>query len=179
MIFIHKMADVLSTNIGDGTKIWQYSVVLKDAKIGNDCNICALSFIENDVTVGDNVTIKNGVYLWDGISVGNNVFIGPNVTFTNDKYPRSKQSFELRRTEINSNASLGAGSVVLCGLKIGSYSMVGAGSVVTKDVPPFTLWVGNPARHKGFVTRTGIILSLDLFDKNGVKYKIVNGEPVL
>jgi len=179
MIYIHEMADVQSVNIGDGTRIWQYSIVLKDAKIGRDCNICALSFIENDVLIGNNVTIKNGVYLWDGISVGDNVFIGSNVTFTNDKYPRSKQQFELKKTSINANASIGAGAIILCGIEIGTYAMIGAGAVVPKNVPPFTLWVGNPAKQIGFVTKEGKVLSLKLIDKNGVQYRMKNGEPIL
>ena len=144
---IHPTADVKSSDIGDGTTIWQYVVVLPQAAIGKNCNINSLCFIENKVVVGDNVTIKCGVYLWDGITVGNNVFIGPNVTFTNDKYPRSKQyPEEYLKTYIEDGASIGAGSVILCGITIGKNAMIGAGSVVTKDVPDAELWVGNPAR---------------------------------
>jgi UDP-2-acetamido-3-amino-2,3-dideoxy-glucuronate N-acetyltransferase len=146
MIFIHKYADVLSTNIGVGTKIWQYCVVLNNAVIGIDCNICSHCFIENDVKIGDRVTIKNGVYLWDGISIMDDVQIGPNVTFTNDKYPRAKQEFKLQRIVIEKNASIGAGSIILGGVTIGENAMIGAGSVVTKDVPLNELWFGNPAK---------------------------------
>jgi len=143
---IHNLSDVKSTNIGNNTKIWQFCVILQNARIGNNCNICAYCFIENDVVVGNNVTIKNGVYLWDGITIEDNVFIGPNVTFTNDKYPRSKKEFKLKRTIVKMNASIGAGSVILGGITIGENAMIGAGSVVTENVPPNELWVGNPAR---------------------------------
>jgi len=144
---IHPSADVQSQKIGPGTKIWQNVVVLSGAVIGNECNINAHCFIENDVIVGDNVTIKCGVYLWDGIKIGDEVFIGPNVTFTNDKYPRSKRyPEEYQKTIIENGASLGAGSVILCGITIGENAMIGAGSVVTKSVPANQLWVGNPAR---------------------------------
>lgn len=179
MKFIHNLSDVQSTSIGDNTRIWQYVVILKDAQIGCNCNICAHTFIENDVIIGDNVTIKCGVYLWDGITIESNVQLGPNVTFTNDKYPRAKQAFELKRTYVRENASIGAGAILLCGIEIGANAMIGAGAVVTKDVPPFTLWVGNPAKQAGFVTKEGKVLSLKLVDKNGVQYKMKNGEPIL
>jgi acetyltransferase-like isoleucine patch superfamily enzyme len=144
---IHSTADVQSSKIGKGTIIWQFVVILPKAIIGSNCNINAHCFIENEVIVGDNVTLKCGVFLWDGITIGNNVFIGPNVTFTNDKYPRSKQyPAEYQKTIIEDGASLGAGCVILCGLTIGKNSMIGAGSVVTKCVPANQLWVGNPAR---------------------------------
>ncbi len=143
---IHPTADVHTNKIGIGTKIWQYCVILKDAFIGENCNICAHCFIENDVKIGNNVTIKNGVYLWDGITVEDNVQIGPNVTFTNDKYPRAKQSYELQRTLIKKNASIGAGSVILGGVTIGENAMIGAGSLVTKDIPDNELWFGSPAK---------------------------------
>ena len=177
--YIHKLSEVQSTNIGTNTNIWQFVVILPNAQIGSNCNICSHCFIENDVKIGNNVTIKCGVYVWDGITIEDNVQIGPNVTFTNDKYPRAKQPFTLRRTHINRNASIGAGAVILCGIEIGEGAMIGTGAVVTKVVPPYTLWLGNPAKHTGYVTREGIILLLDLKDKEGVQYKIYNGEPVL
>lgn len=177
--FIHKLSEVQSTNIGINTNIWQFVVVLPNARIGSNCNICSQCFIENDVTIGNNVTIKCGVYVWDGITIEDNVQLGPNVTFTNDKYPRAKQPFELKRTTIRKNSSIGAGAVLLCGLEIGANSMIGAGAVITKDVPPFTLWVGNPAKHVGYVTKEGKILSLKLEDKEGHKYSLIDGEPTL
>jgi len=143
----HPLADIQSRVIGDGTRIWQFVVVLADAVIGRDCNINAHCFIENDVVLGDRVTVKCGVYLWDGLRVGDDVFIGPNVTFTNDPFPRSRQRPErFLPTHIEAGASIGAAAVILPGLTIGAGAMVGAGSVVTRDVPAHALVVGNPAR---------------------------------
>lgn len=144
---IHASADVQTSAIGDGTRIWQFCVVLPGAAIGRDCNICSHCFIENDVVVGDRVTIKSGVQLWDGLRVGDDVFIGPNATFTNDRHPRSgNHGFECLRTTLESGCSVGAGAVILPGVRIGKLAVVGAGAVVTKDVPDGTTVVGNPAR---------------------------------
>ncbi|GIU37039.1 hypothetical protein TUM4637_35990 [Shewanella hafniensis] len=146
-MFIHPLSDVQSNNIGEGTRVWQFAVVLKDATIGRDCNICAHTLIENDVVLGDNVTVKSGVYIWDATTIGNNVFIGPCATFTNDKMPRSKVYPEaFARITIEDNASIGANATLLPGITIGKHAMVGAGSVVTKDVPAFAVVVGNPAK---------------------------------
>jgi acetyltransferase-like isoleucine patch superfamily enzyme len=151
---IHKLADVASDVIGDGTKIWQYTVVLPGARIGADCNICAHVFIENDVVVGDRVTIKCGVQLWDGLRVGNDVFIGPNSTFTNDPFPRSKKyPDKYLETIIEDGASIGAGAVILPGLTIGADALVAAGAVVTRSVAPRSLVCGNPAKHVRFLDR--------------------------
>ncbi|MCY1271259.1 dTDP-3-amino-3,6-dideoxy-alpha-D-galactopyranose 3-N-acetyltransferase [compost metagenome] len=145
---IHPLSDVQSTNIGEETRVWQFTVVLAGAVIGRNCNINAHCFIENDVVIGDNVTVKSGVYLWDGMRVEDNVFIGPNVTFTNDKYPRSKQYPEqFAVTTIQRGASIGAGAVVLPGVTIGERAMVAAGAVVTRDVMPNAVVAGNPARQ--------------------------------
>ena|ERR1035437_5490170 len=147
-IGIHPLADVQSSSIGRDTRIWQFSVVLPEAKIGERCNLCSSVFVENDVEIGDDVTIKNGVQLWDGLRVGNKVFIGPNVTFANDRYPRSKcYPAEFLKTYIEDGASIGANATILGGVRIGAGAMVGAGSVVTRDVPAGELWVGNPARY--------------------------------
>jgi len=143
---IHPLADVQSENIVENTRIWQFVVILPNAQIGSNCNICSHCFIENDVKIGDNVTIKCGVYVWDGIIIGDNVQIGPNVTFTNDKYPRAKHDFTMQRTLIKKGASIGAASVILGGVTIGENSMIGAGSLVTKDVPNNELWYGSPAK---------------------------------
>ena len=143
---IHSLSDCLSKNIGQNTNVWQYVVILSKAVIGDNCNICAHSFIENDVKIGNGVTVKCGVYLWDGITIEDNVQIGPNVTFTNDKYPRAKKDFTLQRTLIKNNASIGAGSTILGGVTIGENAMIGAGSLVTKDIPANELWVGSPAK---------------------------------
>jgi len=153
---IHKLADVQSSNIGENTNIWQFCVVLKDAKIGNNCNINAGVLIENDVIIGNNATVKSGVQVWDGITLEDDVFIGPNVTFTNDFLPRSKQyPKEFLRTTIKNGASIGANSTIVGGITIGEYAMIGAGSVVTKDVGNQELWYGNPAKHKGYVCKCG------------------------
>jgi UDP-2-acetamido-3-amino-2,3-dideoxy-glucuronate N-acetyltransferase len=144
---VHKTAEVHSKNIGDGTRIWQYVVILEGATIGENANICSHCFIENDVTIGDRVTIKSGVQLWDGLSIGNDVFIGPNVTFTNDKHPRSKVYPDVfLKTRIEDGASIGGGAVILPGIVVGKGSMVGAGAVVTKSVAPFSTVIGNPAK---------------------------------
>ena len=153
---IHKLADVQSENIGQDTNIWQFCVVLKDAKIGNNCNINAQVLIENDVNIGDNVTIKSGVQVWDGITLENNVFIGPNVTFTNDFLPRSKQyPKEFLKTTIKESASIGANCTIIGGIMIEKYAMIGAGSVVTKNISHQELWYGNPAKHQGYVCKCG------------------------
>ena len=148
MIMIHPLADVQSLEIGEGTSIWQYAIILKDAIIGKNCNINCHTFIENDVRIGDNVTIKPGVFLWDGINIEDNVFIGPNATFINDIYPRSKiYPTSLKRTTIRKGASIGANATILGGIIIGERAMIGAGAVVLDDIPADTCWVGNPARQ--------------------------------
>lgn len=153
---IHELADVQSLNIGKNTNIWQFCVVLKEAKIGTNCNVNAQVFIENDVVIGNNVTIKSGVQIWDGITLEDNVFIGPNVTFTNDVRPRSKQyTNKFLEIKVKKGASVGANSTILAGITIDKYAMIGAGSVVTKSVGVQELWYGNPANHKGFVCRCG------------------------
>lgn len=144
---IHPLSDCKSTHIGEDTNIWQFCVIFPEAKIGDNCNICANVLVENDVTVGDNVTVKSGVQLWEGVTVEDNVFIGPNATFTNDLFPRSKNpDWKLLKTTIKKGATIGANATVLCGITIGENAMIGAGSVVTHDVGAGEVWVGNPAR---------------------------------
>jgi len=144
---IHPLADVQTSNIGEGTNIWQFCVVLKDAKIGKDCNINCQVLIENQVIIGDNVTVKPGVQIWDGITLEDDVFIGPNVTFTNDLFPKSKnKDFKLETTLVKKGASVGANATILAGITIGENALVGAGSVVTKNIPENEIWVGNPAK---------------------------------
>jgi UDP-2-acetamido-3-amino-2,3-dideoxy-glucuronate N-acetyltransferase len=143
----HALADVRSEKIGEGTKIWQFCVVLPEAQIGRDCNICSNVFIENDVVVGDRVTVKCGVQLWDGVTIEDDAFIGPNVTFTNDRYPPSDNfPQKMERTKVGKGASIGANATILPGVEIGAGAMIGAGSVVTRSVPAGELWLGNPAR---------------------------------
>lgn len=144
---IHKLAICEAENIGANTRIWAFSHILPGAIIGQNCNICENVFIENNVVVGDNVTIKNGVQIWDGITIEDGVFIGPNVTFSNDKFPVSRNpNYRQLKTVVETGASIGANSTILPGIRIGSNSLVGAGSVVTKDVPAGYIVVGNPAR---------------------------------
>ena len=146
--FIHSLADVATTHIGARTRIWQFVVVLSGAHIGADCNICALVLIEDDVILGDRVTVKSGVQLWNGLRVGNDVFIGPNATFTNDRFPRSRHNPDkFLHTVLEDGVSIGAGAVILPGIVIGSGALVAAGAVVTRNVAPQSLVRGNPARH--------------------------------
>lgn len=150
--FVHPLACCESTNIGAGTRVWAFAHVLPQARIGADCNICDHVFIENDVVVGDRVTVKCGVQLWDGLRVEDDVFIGPNATFTNDRFPRSKQYPEkFAQTTIGRGASIGANATLLPGVNIGQHAMIGAGAVVTRSVPPYAIVVGNPARITGYV----------------------------
>lgn len=163
---IHSLADVQSTNIGEGTSIWQFSIVLKGAKIGKNCNINCQVFIENDVIIGDNVTIKPGVQIWDGVSLEDDVFVGPNVTFTNDLFPKSKnKNFELKKTIVKKGASIGANATILAGITIGENSLIGAGSVVTKNIPENTVWFGNPAKQKGFFNENRELIYTNTNDK--------------
>ena len=144
---IHPLSDCKNPNIPDNTNIWQFCVVFPNCTIGESCNICSHCLIENDVKIGNNVTIKCGVQIWDGIEIEDDVFIGANVTFTNDKYPKSKNpDWTLLRTKICKGASIGAGSIILPGITIGTNAIVGAGSVVTKSIPDNELWLGSPAR---------------------------------
>lgn len=173
--FKHELSQVDSISIGAQTKIWQFVVVLKDAVIGENCNICSHCFIENKVKIGNNVTVKAGVYLWDGIEVADDVFIGPNVVFTNDVYPRSKQFKEPDKTIIGKGVSLGANSTILAGTVLGDYAMTGVGSVVTRNLKSHGLYYGNPARHNGWIDETGEKLTFDSVDlvwinTNGNKY---------
>ena len=145
--FVHPLSDVQARAVGSGTRIWQYVVVLPGARIGQDCNICSHCFIEDDVTVGDRVTIKSGVQLWNGVTLEDDVLVGPNVSFTNDRHPRSgNRDFKLERIVVARGAAIGAGAVLLPGIRIGAGATVGAGSVVTGDVPDGATVVGNPAR---------------------------------
>jgi acetyltransferase-like isoleucine patch superfamily enzyme len=149
-VFVHRLADVQTDTIGLGTRIWQFVVVLPNAKIGADVNICSHCFIENDVVIGNRVTIKNGVQLWDGLRIADDVFVGPNVTFTNDKYPQSRnREATLMQTTVEKGAAIGAGAVICPGLTIGARAIVAAGAVVVRDVPVGATVFGNPACERG------------------------------
>ena len=154
MTNIHPLSDVQSDNLGERTRIWQFCVVLPGAQIGKDCNICSNVFIENNVVIGDRVTVKCGVQLWDGLRVEDDVFIGPNVTFTNDPFPRSRQRPDVfAETVIRAGASIGANATILPGVTIGRDAMVAAGAVVTRDVPAHAIVKGNPARISGYTNQ--------------------------
>jgi UDP-2-acetamido-3-amino-2,3-dideoxy-glucuronate N-acetyltransferase len=147
-VFIHRLADCQSAKIGAGSKIWQFTVVLPGAVIGRNCNINSHCFVENDVVIGDNVTVKCGVYLWDGTHLEDDVFIGPNATLTNDRFPRSKHYPErFLPLVIKRGASIGAGAVILPGLTIGEHAMIGAGAVVTRNVPSKSVVYGTASRQ--------------------------------
>jgi UDP-2-acetamido-3-amino-2,3-dideoxy-glucuronate N-acetyltransferase len=169
-VLVHFTAIVETTQIGDHTRIWAYTHVMKGASIGANCNIGEHCFIESGVTVGNQVTIKNGNMLWEGVHLEDGVFLGPRVTFTNDLYPRSPRLPQarkryrdkgwLRPTFIGQGASLGAGAVILAGVTLGEFCMVGAGATVTKNVPPHALVIGSPARLRGWVCQCGLPLTL-------------------
>jgi acetyltransferase-like isoleucine patch superfamily enzyme len=145
--FIHPLSDVRSSHIGAGTRVWQYVVVMAGAQIGQGCNLSSHVFVESGALIGDRVTVKSGVQVWNGVELQDDVFVGPNATFTNDLHPRSgNPDFELLPTVVERGASIGAGAVILPGLRIGAGAMVGAGAVVTRDVPAGATVVGNPAR---------------------------------
>lgn len=148
----HPNALIETKKVGKNTRLWAFVHILPGAVIGDDCNICDHTFIENDVIVGNRVTIKSGVQLWDGIEIEDDAFIGPNATFTNDPFPRSKHHLgSYTRTIVHKGSSIGANATILPGVKIGQFAMIGAGAVVTKDVPPYAIVIGNPARIKGYV----------------------------
>jgi acetyltransferase-like isoleucine patch superfamily enzyme len=166
--FVHPNALVESQEIGDNTKIWAFAHVMKDVVIGKNCNIGDHVFIESGVRIGNNVTIKNGVAIWEGVEIADNVFIGPNAVFTNDKFPRSPRLEEVKKrytskswllkTIIEQGVSIGANATILCGIRLGEFCMIGAGSVVTRDIPGLRLAYGIPAKVRGHLSRTGEIL---------------------
>ena len=168
-VFVHAAAIVETEQIGAGTRIWAFTHIMKGALIGKNCNIGDHCFVESGAKIGDNVTVKNGNMIWDGITLEDGVFVGPHVFFTNDVYPRSGRLPEarkrygsrewLRPTLVRKGASLGAGAIVLAGVTLDEFCMVGAGAVVTKDIPAHALVVGNPARFRGWVCRCGLPLT--------------------
>ena len=154
---IDETAQVLTKNIGDRTKIWQFVVILEQAQIGSDCNICSHVFIENQVVIGNKVTIKSGVQIWDGVTLEDEVFVGPNVSFTNDKFPRSKKhQKKVLQTIIRRGASISSGAIILPGIEVGENAMIGAGAVVTNNVPANAIVKGNPGRITGYVDSSQI-----------------------
>lgn len=151
--FVHQRAFVESKKVGRGSRIWAFSHIMEGAEIGRDCNVGEHCFIESGAVIGNNVVVKNGVSVWEKIRVEDNVFLGPNMVFTNDLFPRSgvRDRSRFLPVVVKKGASIGANSTIVCGITIGEYAFIGAGSVVTKDVPPFSIVYGNPARFKGHI----------------------------
>ena len=176
-IYVHPQGICDSSNVGSGTRVWAFAHVLSGAVIGSECNICDHVFIENDVVIGDKVTIKCGVQLWDGVRLGDEVFVGPNATFANDRYPRSKvYPSEYLKTHVLRGASIGANATILPGLTIGEGSLVAAGSVVTRDVPAKVLVQGNPARPSAFLDAA--VVDVSVRDDCGDPVEILPGVEV-
>ena len=156
--FVHPQALVETEFIGEGTRVWAFAHVMQGARIGRNCNICDHSFVESNVVIGDGVTIKNGVAIWDGVTLGNHVFVGPNAVFTNDLNPRAevkKGHDQFVPTHIQEGATIGANATIVCGVTLGRYAFVGAGTVVIRDVPSYGLVVGNPGRQIGYMCECG------------------------
>lgn len=154
--FVHPAALVETDRIGEATRIWAFAHVMADVTIGKRCNIGDHAFVESQVTIGDDVTLKNGTSIWQYVHLGNRVFVGPNAVFTNDRYPRNPHpTFDAVETWVEDGVSIGANVTVVCGVRIGRFAMIGAGSVVTRDVPAHALMMGNPARQRGWVCECG------------------------
>jgi acetyltransferase-like isoleucine patch superfamily enzyme len=153
--FAHERAIVEADEIGPETRIWAFAHIMPGVRIGAKCNIGDHCFLESGVVVGDEVVIKNGVAVWEGITFEDRVFVGPNCVFTNDIYPRSRVIRDRHKTVVRQGASIGANATILCGIEIGRDSLVGAGAVVTRNVPEFAIVAGNPARVQGYICRCG------------------------
>jgi len=176
-IFIHPQGICESNQVGEGTRIWGFAHVMAGAIVGQNCNIGGNVFVEAGAIIGNEVTVKNGVQIWDGVTLESRVFVGPNVTFTNELCPRSarpKGRRQLVPTLVQVGATIGANSTIICGKIIGRYTFIGAGSVITKDVPPYALMVGNPGHRIGWVCDCASQLSDDLFCKCGLKFEFVS-----
>ncbi len=177
-VMIHETAEVKSTQIGNDSRIWQFVVIFKNAVIGERVNVCSHCLIENDVVIGNDVTIKSGIQIWDNTVIEDNVHLGANVTFTNDKLPRSKKYKEVwDKTIIETGASIGANATLIAPVKVGKYALIGAGSVITQDIGMFEVWYGNPAKKRGYITQDGELLDLNLKSKEtGMNYVFSNNE---
>ena len=178
----HKTALIEKTaRIGEGTRVWAFTNIQRGVVIGKNCNLCDGCFIETGAIVGNHVTIKNGISVFNGIILEDDVFCGANCAFINDRHPRShrKHSWILERTVVKKGATIGSNATIMCGITIGEYAVVGAGSVVTKDVFPYTIVVGNPARMKGYACQCGLTLKRNLVCSCGLKYKKKSSQGIL
>lgn len=175
--FVHPHGICESDQVGDRTRVWAFAHILGGAKVGSDCNVCDGAFIEGGASVGNRVTVKNQVMIFEGVHVADEVFLGPGVIFTNDLRPRAhikRHGDALLETHVERGATLGAGVVVVCGVTIGAHAFVGAGAVVTRDVPPHAFVAGNPARQKGWVCICGERLAADLLCECGRRYGLAS-----
>ncbi len=163
--FVHAKALVETDAIGPGTRIWAFTHVMSGAALGSNCNVGEQCFIEHNVTIGNDVVVKNGVALWEGVAIEDGVFVGPNAVFTNDRNPRAKLFRDPVETFVRRGASIGANATIRCGVEIGRWAMVGAGAVVTHDVPEFAVVAGNPARIIGYSCVCGERLRFDDSEK--------------
>ena len=185
--FIHPSAIIdTGAEIGEGTRIWHFSHIMPSARVGQNCNIGQNVFIDNEVSIGDGVKIQNNVSVYKGVTIENNVFLGPSVVFTNVTNPRSfiSRKNEFKPTMVREGATIGANSTIICGVEVGSFAMVGAGSVVTKNIPPFSTWYGNPAKHQGWISKAGFKLIFNdkseaVCPSSGEKYVLREGEVII
>ncbi len=179
-MFIHELAQVLTGNIGQGTRVWQYAIILDGATIGHDCNINCHTLIESKAVLGNRVTIKPGVYIWDGVTLEDDVMIGPNATFTNDRWPKSgNKSYQLEKTIVKCGSTIGANATIICGITIGSFSLIAAGALITKSVPDRALMAGFPATCIGWMNESGTKMKEidDYFlDEHNQKWRVKNGQ---
>lgn len=179
-IFIHSTADVSpNASIGNGTKIWNNAQVREDATLGSNCIVSKNVYIDSHVQIGNNVKVQNNVNIYHGVTVEDDVFLGPSMTFTNDFYPRAfLEDWKITQTLVKKGASIGANSTIVCGIVIGEYTMVGSGSVVTKDIPPHTLVVGNPAKPIHHVCKCGTPFKPNVYTCEKCGFTLENPVPL-
>ncbi|MEH1017519.1 acyltransferase [Micromonospora sp. CPCC 206060] len=163
-VFVHPTADVEEgARVGDGTKVWHLAHIRSTAQVGAGCVIGRNVYVDADVVIGDRVKVQNNVSVYKGVTIEDEVFVGPCAVFTNDFRPRAQNpDWEITPTTIRRGASIGANATLVCGIEVGSYAMIAAGSVVTRDVAPYQLVAGNPARPKGWVNERGDVVSRDV-----------------
>jgi UDP-2-acetamido-3-amino-2,3-dideoxy-glucuronate N-acetyltransferase len=177
-VFVHQQALCESSEVGARTRVWAFAHVMEGARIGSDCNICDHVFVETGAVIGSGVTVKNGVLVWDGVTIEDDVLIGPNVVFTNDRVPRAwikKERDQFLPTVVRRGATIGANATIVCGTTIGTMAFVGAGSLVSRNIPPYALAYGNPVRLEGWICECGLSLPDDLRCSCGRAYALALG----